>query len=99
MSTPMDTLIFSVQDLFVTVPRSFQSGASVSSRSHFFRPVFKFFHDNQGVFSTAELQKALDGVGSMRKTYESNQAKHRIVCELLEVIVADNPRLQLPAKK
>ena len=79
-----------------SVPRSFQSGASVSSRSHFFRPVFRFFNEGKRVFTSAELQKALDGVGTMRETYEKNPAKQRIVSELLDVIVADNPTLRLP---
>ena len=79
-----------------SVPRSFQSGASVSSRSHFFRPVFKFFHDGKQALTTAELQLAFNGVASMRDTYAGNKAKHRTLCELLDVIVADNPRLQIP---
>ncbi len=80
-----------------SVPRSFQSGASVSSRSHFFRPVFKFFHDGKQTFTAAELQLALEGVATMRATYADNRVKHRTICELLDVIVADNPKLQMPS--
>ena len=81
-----------------SIPRSFQSGASVSSRSHFFRPLFKFFHDGKQTLTTAELQLALQGVATMRQTYADNIVKQRIICELLDVIVADNPRLQLPSE-
>jgi myosin heavy subunit len=79
-----------------SVPRSFQEGASVTSRSHFFRPVFKFFHDAKSQFDPSELQQAFDGLCSMRKTYASNSRKRAVLAELIKVVAADNPNLQIP---
>jgi hypothetical protein len=79
-----------------SMPRSFQDGASVTSRSHFFRPVFNFFHNGKTVFASAELQQAFNGICSMRQTYCGNVAKSRILRELIQVIAADNPTLHIP---
>ena len=79
-----------------SMPRSFQDGASVTSRSHFFRPVFNFFHEGKTVFASSELQQAFNGICSMRQTYAGNVAKSRILRELIQVIAADNPGLNIP---
>ena len=80
-----------------TLPRTFTEGASVTSRAHFFRPVFKFFHDARSQFDLSEIQQAFDGLYSMKSTYASDNRKSRMLNELLEVIAADNPALKVPS--
>jgi hypothetical protein len=68
----------------------------VTSRSHFFRPVFRFFHEAKTSFTTEQLQQAFNGICSMRDTYSGNIAKSRIITDLVQVIAMDNPRLEIP---
>ena len=82
-----------------SLPRYFQEGASITSRAHFFRPVFKFFHDAKNQFDPSEVQQAFDGLCSMRQTYASHPQKERILKELIKVIAADNPLLEVPTQR
>jgi hypothetical protein len=80
-----------------SVPRTFEAELSVTSRSKFFRPVFKFFHRGKNQFQTSELQQAFDGLCSMRATYASDRFRTRILNELIQVVQADNSTLAIAA--
>lgn len=81
-----------------SVTRSFQNGATVTSHKHFFLPVFEFFNDAKSQFQTCEIQQAFNGLCSMRRTYQREPEKAKVLRQLVRLVQANNPELVIPPK-